>query len=369
MTKTGVYIHVPFCRRKCAYCDFYSVCDLSPMDDYVDALCREIRAAGDDRLVDTIFVGGGTPSLLRAAQWRRIFDALTDAFILDYLEEFTVECNPESCSAELFDALRSLGVNRLSIGVQSLQDEVLAVMGRVHTADEALAALRMAHTLFANVNADYIVGLPHQTAASVTADLAAMLPFVRHVSVYALQLEEGTPIERSVRAGRIALPAEDEAAALYQAAADYLQAHGLTRYEVSNFAASGYQCRHNQHCWQSKEYMGFGPAAHSFAGGRRFYHSPDLAAYMADCTRYEEEGDNTLSDRKEETIMLGLRTTLGVDLAAYYERFGVDFCEEYASVLTNPLVRKTCSICDGYFRIDPELLYVSNQISLLFLNK
>ena len=363
----GLYVHVPFCRKKCAYCDFYSVCDLSLRGAYVDALVRELSAIEGFPSIDTIFVGGGTPSLLTIEQWLSLLGAIYTHFHLESNTEFTVECNPESVDEALLSHLSCLGVNRISIGVQSLDEAVLQVAGRVHTGAMALDALRLASRYFDNVNADIIVGFPGDTPERVCAGLARVIPYVHHISVYALQLEEGTPLYRSVLSGAVSIPDEDTTADLYQAAAEYLASKGFERYEVSNFALHGYACRHNLNCWRYHPYVGVGAAAHGFEHGRRYYHPADLRAYIADPLVRVAEDEATLEERKFEMIMLGLRTTEGLDIARFNSLFGADFVNEYRDVLAEPLLKRMCILTPQRLSVTPENLYISNQITLRFM--
>ena len=365
----GLYIHVPFCRRKCDYCDFYSVCDLSLMHDYTAALCRELDGLGGRFCIDTIFVGGGTPSLLPEACWRTLGAAIRRNFSLATDLEFTVECNPTSASPSLFDTLRTIGVNRISIGVQSLQPEVLAFAGRLHDAEGALSALHLANAYFDNVNFDYIVGFPQQTENTVRQDVERLAPLTQHASVYALQVEEGTPLYRKVADNSIDLPDEDYTAALYDSARAALERYGYHRYEVSNFAVDGRECRHNLHCWQYHEYLGVGAAAHGYVDGIRYYHAADVEAYVrGDITRIEEE-DRSIQTAKFEMIMLGLRTVYGVEFERYKSLFGSDFRREFASLLKDSAIMRATRIEDGRFAIKEEYLYTANAVILRFLEQ
>ena len=329
-----IYIHIPFCKRKCAYCDFASYAGVSPegRSDYIAALKKEIRLAGEkfrDRRIDTVYIGGGTPSLLSGDETADITDSLAAAFPLFSPEEFTIEVNPESTDGDKLKSYRAAGINRVSMGVQSLDDRNLVAAGRLHNAEEALEKLRLAGEVFDNVSCDFIIGLPFDTPEAVVRELNAAA-LAKHISVYELTLEEGTPLALSAARGETVLPSDDGVAELLETAVDALAAKGLGRYEVSNFARTGYESRHNFGYWTREEYVGLGAAAHSFFGesadsakarGIRVSNPRSLAEYVAG-TAGAESFDSLPRASKErvegreaedEEIMLGLRTLRGVD--------------------------------------------------------
>lgn len=330
-----IYIHIPFCKRKCAYCDFASYAGVSPerRRDYIGALKKEIRLAGEkfrDRRIDTAYIGGGTPSLLSGEDIADITDSLSAAFPLFSPVEFTIEVNPESTDGDKLKAFRAAGINRVSMGVQSLDDRNLVAAGRLHNAEEALKKLRLAREIFDNVSCDFIIGLPFDTPETVVRELNAASALVKHVSVYELTLEEGTPLALSAARGETVLPSDDCVAELLETAVDALAAKEFRRYEVSNFARTGYESRHNRGYWTREEYVGLGAAAHSFFGERaesarargiRVSNPRTLAEYVAGVQGAERfDGllratTETVEGREaaDEEIMLGLRTSRGVD--------------------------------------------------------
>ena len=365
----GLYIHIPFCRKKCAYCDFYSVTDTRPMQAYVDALCREMDAYRGRYAVDTIFVGGGTPSMLSFNAWSAIGEAIRRNFYLAPSYEFTVECNPESYSGALAEVLREIGVNRLSIGVQSMDGDVLKAAGRIHSSMEAMFALVSASQYFDNVNADLIIGLPLQTEETVKRDIEMISGITKHMSIYALQVEEGTPLYDAVEEQSVRLPDDDTVAEMYDIAYKYLLKQGYHRYEISNFARDGYECRHNLNCWRFHDYIGIGAAAHGYLDGVRYYHYPDVEAYIDDPIYRAIEEEDDLANRKFEMIMLGLRTEEGLDIEAYNRLFNSDFRTEFADVLRSALIRGATRFTDTHFYVRPEYLYISNTVSVKFMDK
>lgn len=274
----AIYIHIPFCRRRCAYCDFASTAGLEALiPAYVDALAREI-AAQDRATVPTIYLGGGTPSLLTPAQVQAILDACRAAFDVDPAAEITMEANPGTVDAAYLPALRAAGVNRLSLGVQSFADGELALLGRIHTAAQAVAAYDNARAAgFANVSLDLVYGLPGQTLADWSRSLdraVALCP--DHLSLYALEVHGDTPLGRRIAAGDLPAPDDDLAADMYELAEDRLAVAGFMHYELSNWATGNdAACRHNLTYWRNEPYRGLGAAAHSWIDGERRWNVVD----------------------------------------------------------------------------------------------
>lgn len=333
----SVYVHIPLCVKKCAYCDFTSYAGrMTQRDAYVEAVCREIRAQAaffGRRRVRTAFFGGGTPTLLTGAQMNAILDALRACFDMAPDAEISMEGNPGTLTEENLAAYRAAGVNRLSLGVQSLDDGLLAAVGRIHTAAQAEEAVRMARAAgFDNINLDLMLGLPGQSPAQWERTLAravALQP--EHLSCYSLILEEGTPLHAQVRAGTCALlPDEDALCAMDEITARLTQAAGYARYEVSNYAKPGRECRHNVVYWECLPYLGVGCAAHSDMDGRRFYNPDGWQDYMAQAgaPRRAAEDENSRAGRMFERAMMGLRMTRGMDAA----RFARDFGQEAEAV-------------------------------------
>ena len=313
MSTLGIYIHVPFCGRKCAYCDFYSVnWSSSAAVDYTAAALRNIRHYGDNtRTVDTVYFGGGTPSLLTAQQLGCIISEIKSCFALDSNAEITLEANPCTLNAEKLKELRSIGVNRLSIGVQSMIDEELKTLGRVHTAQRAeQAVLEAAGTGFDNISCDLMIALPDQKLGDMKYSIERMaaLP-IQHISAYILKTENGTPFDCGEIRDR--LPDEDSTAELYLEMVRLLEERGFMQYEVSNFAKKGFESRHNCRYWKCMDYLGIGPAAHSCYEGKRFAVERDIAAFIAD-----EVQQVTVTDESpcgfEEFAMLRLRLREGL---------------------------------------------------------
>ena len=326
----GLYVHVPFCTTRCSYCDFYLVPARGrDLDALARALRAEIAAVAPPlrgRAADTIHLGGGTPSIVPPAIVEIILAALRGTFSVAPGAEVALEANPEDLDRERCRDLVGLGVNRIVVGVQTLDDELLKRLRRTHTARRALQAVVAARASGArSVGADLILGIPGQGRGETLGAIERLVDGgVDHLSLYLLEIHARTRLGRAAALGHIALPDEDEVAALYEAAADRLAALGFEHYEISNFARPGYRSRHNLKYWTDQEYLGFGPSAHSYAEGRRWFNAPDLAAYLArggaGCARIEEAPSRV--GRGAEALLAGLRITEGVDLLALRGRYG-----------------------------------------------
>ena len=338
----GVYVHIPYCIRKCRYCDFCSI----PIDEtagrYRSAVLKEIALSADKypgERVKSVFFGGGTPTILPADDLCAILGAIKTAFSVEPDAEISVECNPKTIGFDGLKRLRDAGFNRLSIGLQATQNDLLKRIGRVHTFEEFLATYSSARDAgFANVNVDLMHGLPGQGQADyldAIRTVAALEP--THVSAYSLILEEGTPLFDDVRLGRETLPDPDAAADMEDAGMDLLEALGYRRYEVSNFAKPGFACRHNLIYWHNEPYLGLGVAAHSSMVEDgfwvRFSNESSIPAYLkkldkGKLPRAERILINTF-EQMFESVMLGLRLVRGVDRKAFSDRYGCDVIETY----------------------------------------
>lgn len=339
MPTLGLYLHIPFCLSKCAYCDFCSfpAVDSDTRHRYAEALVRELSArapAYRDRCVDTVFFGGGTPTLLSSESLLMLTDAIRSHFCVCEDAEWSIECNPATADKEKFRALRACGFNRLSIGMQSACNGELALLCRAHRHNDLLAAVRDAREAgFTNINLDLMFGIPAQTKESFSHTLNEALALApTHLSVYSLQIEEGTPFYEKRTA--LPLPNEDAEGEMASLLAERLRTAGYQRYEISNYAKEGYECRHNLRYWQMQDYLGLGLASHSLIKGRRFYNGEDLCAYLSDPLSIlceEERLDDAAYEF--ETVMLGLRLARGIEEAAFSRAFGYGFLEKYGARL------------------------------------
>lgn len=320
MSSLGIYIHVPFCAKKCAYCDFYSEnYRKNTVSQYVEAVIRNLKAYSDkSRLTDTVYFGGGTPSLLSPEQIKIILDTVENNFVLSEKPEITLETNPNTVNFNKLEELRHAGINRLSIGVQSMIDDELKFLGRTHSADRAEKAVIDAYRAgFENISCDVMIALPNQSADSLeyTLDKITSLP-IQHISGYILKTESGTPFDCDEI--KNSLPDDDLTAELYIKMTETLKNKGFQQYEVSNFALKDFESRHNCRYWKCLDYIGIGPSAHSCNNGKRFAVERNLNEFISN-----EVQKVTITDEHpctfEEYAMLRLRLTEGLDLNAFPE--------------------------------------------------
>jgi len=337
----ALYIHIPFCRAKCAYCDFNSYAHLDGVhDEYTDALVREIELA-PPLSVRTIYIGGGTPTVLPLSHLARIFEAVHRNFATGATTEITVEANPGTVSPEQLASLRALGVNRLSLGVQSFINGELRLLGRIHSAPEAIKAFQAGRQAgFDSLSLDLLYGLPGQQLASWRTSLEQALALhPDHLSLYALTLEKGTPLAAAISRGHLPTPDPDLAADMYELAQDMLSDAGFSHYEISNWARSSeWICQHNLTYWRNEPYLGIGAGSHSWLGRRRWSNVPGPEEYSERVWngRQPIATDETIGLEMEmgETMMLGFRLLdEGVDLMRFQARFGLDLCLRFADEL------------------------------------
>jgi oxygen-independent coproporphyrinogen-3 oxidase len=375
----GLYLHVPFCVSKCPYCDFLSFArtDPSVREAYTGALIREIgrRGAlyGDTFRVDSVFLGGGTPSLLSASQLSRILTELSSAFSLSRGCEITMEANPGALGDRELEAARSGGVNRLSLGVQSLSDKLLNILGRIHTRADFFNNYEAARRAgFGNINIDLMFAFPGQTPEDwrdTLAEAVAIGP--EHISFYRLQLEEGTPLWTSVRNGALAETSEDTDREMYHFAVRALADAGYERYEISNAARPGFHCRHNLKYWSMEPYLGLGLGAHSYVDGVRFSNTEDLDAYIAAAGDRAPlrvwEHANTPLDDISEYMFLGLRRTEGVSEADYFARFGEDMRSRFGKEIRRLTAEGLLESSDGMLHLTEIGVDMSNRVFVAFV--
>ncbi len=327
-TPRSVYIHVPFCLHRCGYCDFTLVAKRDHLiPQYLQALSNELATLNHRHEVDTIFVGGGTPTHLNVQQLRQLFSLIHQHFQLADNAEFTVEANPDGLDSEKLALLQEQRVNRLSLGVQSFDAECLSILERQHTPDEAIETIRRCQQFFANLSLDLIFAVPGQSEKSwqLTLSTATSLA-VNHISTYGLTYEQGTAFFRRESHGQLQRIPEETERTQYLTSIDHLTARGFHHYEVSNFAQPGFACRHNQTYWNGNSYLAFGPGAARYVGGVRETNSRSVAKWLNSWTNNRPclDESETLSDEEKarEAIMLGLRMTAGLDLTRFERRFG-----------------------------------------------
>lgn len=371
MSAAGIYVHIPFCRSKCRYCDFVSVCEGEEKQrDYVQALLREIHTGKKifDGEADTLYIGGGTPSCLYRGAVKEIADALAETFCVE-LKEFTVECNPDSFDERKAVELKDAGVTRISLGVQSFDDKILKSIGRRHDRETAQMAIERAVKYGFDVSADMMLGLKGQTAEDIQEFISfTSAAGVNHMSAYMLKVEQGTLLAKDVENGLV-LPSDDDCAELYDRAYSFLKEKGFRRYETSNFCRKGKVCLHNMKYWTMCDYLAFGAAAHGKIGTLRYYNTSDVDGYIASVNggfhRYETEEILTKDEELCEFVMLGLRLEDGVDVAEAESRYSVDFEKRFEKGL-----KKAAGyvVYDGKtLKIKPEYALVANGIINMFI--
>lgn len=339
----GLYLHIPFCIQKCGYCDFLSApAGREEREAYVQALEKEIRSYGDfagGYRVSTVFVGGGTPSCLEASQTERIFEAVKDTFEIERMPEISMEMNPGTVTKEKLQAYKNCGINRLSIGLQSVRDSNLRLLGRIHTYEEFLESFRLAREAgFQNINVDLISSLPGQTEESWREELKTIAELSpEHISVYQLILEEGTTFYEKYAAHPELLPDEETSRAIYQATEEVLGQYGFHQYEISNYAKEGRECRHNLKYWERDDYLGLGLGAASMVRNIRMNNTGDMKTYLEKCGEPKTMRTDVqfLEEPRqiEEFMFLGLRKTRGISKKEFRRVFGRDIELVYEKAL------------------------------------
>lgn len=373
----GIYIHIPFCIRKCNYCDFPSFPGMDAIfGDYTRALCTEIEAVSEkypDVTVDTVFFGGGTPSVLPASHISGIIDALSGNFNVSENAEISIEVNPGTVTQEKAETYRKLGFNRISIGLQSACNNLLKFMGRIHTTEMFEECIELVKKSgFSNINADVIFGIPNQTMEDWQKTIELVLKKgVTHVSCYSLKIEEGTPWYELNEEGKLLPADEDLEREMYYWAIKRLSDAGFKHYEISNFAKTGYQCRHNLKYWTCKPYIGFGAAAHSYIDDTRYSNTEKPSEYI---DRINEGKSPVVmseyigpDEKLSERFILGLRLIDGVDLRQTEQVFGKEALEKYNEKIKMLTERRLVYIENGKLKLTKKGLDFANQVWLEFI--
>lgn len=330
MKKIGLYIHIPFCKQKCYYCDFISFENLEKQQEkYINALCMEIHNFFNDKKkyeISTIYIGGGTPSFIDEKYIKKVLGIIPT----NKAKEITIEVNPGTVNLEKLSAYKSIGINRLSIGLQASQDRLLKQIGRIHNYEDFLNTYKIAKNVgLNNINVDLMIGLPNQTIKDIKETLENVINLEpNHISVYSLILEEGTKLDNLIKKGKLQLQDEEIERNMYWYVKDYLELNGYNHYEISNFAKKGYESKHNLDCWNQEEYIGFGLAAHSYLENIRFSNTSNLNKYIENCSNNQFENNKTIqevqsgNEKKKEYMLLGLRKIDGVSIQRFKEKFG-----------------------------------------------
>lgn len=371
-----LYVHIPFCVRKCAYCDFLSFpAEESVQRAYIRKLIDEIRCLSEayqDKTVTTIFIGGGTPSSLAAGEIQELMQTLRSSFQIDPNAEITIEANPGTLSLDKLKKYREQGINRISLGLQSTDPGELKKLGRIHTFEDFLDSYQKVRQAgFTNVNVDLMSGLPGQTIASWKATLKKVVMLKpEHISAYSLIIESGTQFYNWYHDYPHLLPDEDLDREMYQFTKEYLKTQGFDRYEISNYSKPGYECRHNIGYWTGIEYLGLGLGASSFVGECRFYNERDLQTYL-DLTDLELLHQNIeyleLKDQMEEFMFLGLRLMSGVSGHEFFQRFGHNMWDLYQPVIEQLEAEQLIEVKHPNLRLTDRGIDVSNYVLSKFL--
>ena len=337
MRKLGAYIHIPFCKQKCYYCDFVSYSNKEKyFDKYVQALIKEINnfTKENEIEIETLYIGGGTPSLINAKYIEKIIDTLKAKKLLTNTKEITIEVNPGTVNEEKLKIYKGLGINRLSIGLQSTDDNMLKQIGRIHCYDEFLNTYQVARKVgFDNINVDLMIGLPNQKISDVKKSLEKIIKLnpkkPEHISVYSLIVEENTPIKKMLNNGSLSLLDEELERNMYWYVKNFLELNGYKHYEISNFAKKGFESKHNMDCWNQKEYIGFGVSAHSYIDDVRFGNISSIEEYLKNCDNGEFEKNKIIDEvekdvfsKEQEFMLIGLRKIEGVSIQDFKNKFG-----------------------------------------------
>ena len=370
----GIYVHIPFCEKKCDYCNFISFkTDDETKEKYVEYLLKEIEFFADklkDYQIDTIFIGGGTPSALRHNAIRNILNYITNNFDVASDAEITIEANPNSLTKEKLSEYKLAGVNRLSVGLQTYNDKLLKLIGRIHTCKEFDEAIKNAKSLgFENISADILLGLPTQKMRDVKNTLKHLLKLnLKHISAYGLIVEENTPLSKNLENNIYSLPSEKLSLKMYEKTVSILKKHGINRYEVSNFSKAGFESKHNLKYWTMQEYIGFGLSAHSFFDGKRWENTSKLNEYFDaldnnNLPQSQVEAED-IESLKEEFVMTELRKENGFSLKKYENFFGTDILIEKQNAIAKLLNLGLISVENDRLFATEKGFEVLNQVIL-----
>ena len=400
----GLYIHIPFCEKKCDYCNFVSFCkNDKEKKKYVECLLKEIAFQGknyskNEYAVDTIFVGGGTPTVLPFGEISKIFECIKSNFVVEKNAEITVECNPNSLTLEKLEEFKKSGVNRLSIGLQTYNNKLLKLIGRLHTKKEFDIAIKNAKEVgFTNINVDLILGIPNQKIFDVKREIKHLKKLgIPHISCYGLIVEENTKLSQNLERKVYKLPSEEKSVKMYDIANKMLSKSGINRYEVSNFAKSGFECKHNLKYWQDKEYLGLGVVSSSYVDGKRWKNTDSLKMYCEffenfDYKKFETNDKSKTNNLKndiqsnfnlsieeivedmeilskqskmEECVMLSLRTIQGIDLIEFNQKFEIDLLQQKKYEIEDLKIQNMIDIQNNHLFCTNDGFKLLNQIIL-----
>lgn len=366
----GIYIHIPFCKRKCYYCDFISYSNKNEaINNYINTLIKEIESIDlQNYNITTIYIGGGTPSYIESKFIVKIFNELKEKLKNNNTNfnniEITIEINPGTINKEKIESYKKVGINRISLGLQSTNDNILKEIGRIHTYNEFIDAYKIIKEVgFENINVDLMIGLPNQKIIDIKESLEKIIKLnPTHISVYSLILEEGTKLYNDVEKGILKLPNEELERQMYWYVKNTLELNEYNHYEISNFSKKGYESKHNWNCWEQKEYIGFGLAAHSYLEGKRYSNTDNLQEYIKDFDSKILQENQNEEDKRKEYMMLGLRKIQGVSISKFKEKFVDNPIYIYRKQLEK-LVDNELIVIDGdYIRITNKGLDLANLV-------
>lgn len=366
--KLGLYIHIPFCLKKCNYCDFlsFSGCDFKEQTRYIKAVEEELKAYNlkeSDYQVDTIFIGGGTPSLLSEDLTEMLLKCVHHYLFIDENAEISIECNPKTLTDNKLNLYHRLGINRLSIGCQSLDDSILKFMGRVHNRNDFFETFQKARSYgFNNINVDLIFGVPGQTSQKFHQDVEEILTLQpEHLSFYSLQIEEGTPFYEKYERGEFNQVSDEEDRRMYHETVEQLDKNGYIHYEISNAAKKGYKCRHNLKYWSMADYLGVGLGAHSYIQGVRFNNTKNMQDYL-NGNYVEASHKNTRKDSLSDYLFTGLRKIEGIDLSEFEKKFGQPIESLYGEMIHMFQEKGLLELSKTHLRFTKNGLDLSNTV-------
>ena len=366
----GIYVHIPFCKQKCYYCDFVSYCTKDNLiEDYVKAVEKEIELKNIKSTITTIYIGGGTPSYIDSNYIKEIVNKIFEKNVSKEAE-ITIEVNPGTVTFEKLKDYKDCGINRLSIGLQSTQDELLKKIGRVHNFEEFLNTYKMAKKIgFKNINIDLMIGLPGQRISDLKDSLEKVVKLKpKHISVYSLIVEEGTPILEKIQKGELELPGEETERNMYWYVKNTLELNGYIHYEISNFAKKGYYSKHNMNCWEQKEYLGIGSAAHSYRDITRYSNTTNVEEYIKNVKQNKLERNRIIheiqkeDDTKKEFMLLGLRKIEGIKISDFKNKFGDNPIYLYRTELNKLVEEKLIIVDDDNIRLTNKGIDLANLV-------
>ena len=368
--KIGIYVHIPFCKKKCDYCDFISYCGKDDLiEKYVDSVKKEIEHVKIKSEITTIYIGGGTPSYIDSKFIVQILENIKEKNVAQDTE-ITIEVNPGTVTQEKLQDYIDCGINRISIGLQTTNDELLKQIGRIHNYEQFLETCKMAKKVgFKNINVDLMLGLPNQRISDLKESLENVLKLApKHISVYSLIVEDGTPIAIKIENGKLKLPDEELERNMYWYVKNTLELNGYKHYEISNFAKKGYESKHNMNCWNQMEYVGIGTAAHSYRDITRYSNTEDIKEYIKNVQKGEFEKNRIIheiqkeDDSKKEYMLLGLRKIEGIKISEFKNKFGDNPIYLYRNELKKLSDEKLIIIQDDNIRLSNKGIDLANLV-------